>query len=94
VTDPAAQRTPRTLTIQVDGRSMEVPAAASLAAALALNGVSALRLSEPSHLVRGVFCGMGSCHDCSVTVDGVIGVRSCLTPVTQGMDVETGTVTA
>lgn len=26
---------------------------------------------------RGVFCGIGVCHDCLVTVNGLTGVRAC-----------------
>ncbi|MBO0980764.1 (2Fe-2S)-binding protein [Microbacterium sp. SD291] len=26
---------------------------------------------------RGVFCGIGVCHDCLVTVNGLPGVRAC-----------------
>jgi aerobic-type carbon monoxide dehydrogenase small subunit (CoxS/CutS family) len=38
---------------------------------------------------RGLFCGMGVCFDCLVTVDGVENVRACLTPVTEGMVIAT-----
>ena len=43
------------------------------------------RASEP----RGYFCGMGVCHDCLVTVEGLPNVRACLTPVRDGLRVET-----
>jgi len=39
---------------------------------------------------RGLFCGMGICFDCTVTVDGVSNVRACLTPVSDGLEVTTG----
>lgn len=90
MTDPAAHQARATVTIWVDGEPLVVPSAASLAAVLALAGIDGLRRSEPSRQLRGVFCGMGSCHDCAVTVDGQVGVRSCLTPVRDGMEVETG----
>jgi NADH dehydrogenase/NADH:ubiquinone oxidoreductase subunit G len=32
---------------------------------------------------------MGICFDCTVTVDGMPNVRACLTPVADGMVVET-----
>jgi D-hydroxyproline dehydrogenase subunit gamma len=88
VTDPAVHQS-SAVTIRVDGEAMTVPAGASLAAVLLLQGVDGLRRSEPSHRLRGVFCGMGSCHECGVTVDGLVGVRSCLTPVADGMEVVT-----
>ena len=86
--DPTVRRS-SSVTIHVDGEVMTVPSRASLAAVLALQGVDGLRRSRPSNRLRGVFCGMGSCHDCAVTVDGQAGVRSCLTPVADGMEVET-----
>jgi len=41
---------------------------------------------------RGLFCGMGICFDCLVTVDGRPNVRACMTTVQPGMVVETGGV--
>ena len=39
---------------------------------------------------RGLFCGIGNCYECLVTVDGVPNVRACVTPVAAGMVIETG----
>ncbi|NTG51238.1 FAD-dependent oxidoreductase [Agrobacterium rhizogenes] len=36
---------------------------------------------------RGLFCGMGACQDCLVTVDGRVSQRACMTSVTEGMQV-------
>jgi predicted molibdopterin-dependent oxidoreductase YjgC len=38
---------------------------------------------------HGLWCGIGMCYECVVTVDGVPGVRACLTPVRPGMQVDT-----
>lgn len=38
--------------------------------------------------VRGVFCGMGVCNECSVVVDGEPGKLACMTPVREGMTVD------
>lgn len=43
------------------------------------------RRDEP----RSALCGMGVCHECRLTIDGVHQVRSCLLPVASGMVVET-----
>jgi D-hydroxyproline dehydrogenase subunit gamma len=72
--------------IRVNGAVLEVPADVSLAAALLNSGVVAFRVSvrgEP----RGPVCGMGTCFECRVTVDGVQGRRACLEPVREGMEV-------
>jgi len=42
-----------------------------------------------ANAVRGVFCGMGVCRECLVRVDGVPGMRACMTSLVAGMRVET-----
>jgi hypothetical protein len=39
---------------------------------------------------RGALCGMGTCHECQVTVDRVPHRRACLEIVREGMEVQTG----
>ncbi|MCC7170690.1 MAG: FAD-dependent oxidoreductase [Planctomycetes bacterium] len=75
--------------IDVDGRSIEVDADASLAAALITANVATTRTSvrgEP----RGPLCGMGVCFECRATVDDFPHVRTCMTRVRAGMRVRTG----
>lgn len=72
----------------IDGREVRVPAGISVAAALLNSGVVGFRRSvsgEP----RAPLCGMGSCYECRVTIDGRRQRRSCLEPVREGMRVET-----
>lgn len=59
-----------------------------IAAALLANGVRTLRYHEESARPRGIYCNIGHCFECRVTVDGAQGVRSCLTPLQKGMVVE------
>jgi NADPH-dependent 2,4-dienoyl-CoA reductase/sulfur reductase-like enzyme len=70
----------------VDGRTAEAEAGTSLLAALWNAGTRAVRLSVSGE-GRGPLCGMGTCFECQVTVDGVPHVRSCLEPVREGMAV-------
>ena len=79
----------RSIEIHVDGRAVLVTPAHTLAAALLEAGVTVFRRSvsgEP----RGPVCGMGICHECRVTVDGVAHRRACLEPIVPGMRVTTG----
>lgn len=62
----------------------------SIAAALLANGVRTLRFHEESGSPRGIYCNIGHCYECRVNVDGKQGIRACLTPVTEGMAVESG----
>ena len=56
----------------------------TVAAALAAAGITALRRSQDG-AARGLFCGMGVCFDCLVTVDRRPGQRACMTRVRDGM---------
>ncbi|MFE5430738.1 (2Fe-2S)-binding protein [Peribacillus simplex] len=62
----------------------------SIAAALLANGIRTLRYQEEAGTPRGIYCNIGHCFECRVTVDGAKGVRSCLTPIKEGMDVKSG----
>jgi len=79
--------------IFVDGRRHSVRPGVSVAAALLETGVRAFRVSvtgEP----RAPVCGMGICHECRVTIDGVAHRRSCMVQVAGGMHVTTGEASA
>jgi sarcosine oxidase subunit alpha len=77
-------------TILVDGVPRRVPAGSSLAAALLGLGISAFRRDADGR-PRAPVCGMGTCFECRVSVDGEDGVRACLLTVREGMRVETAT---
>jgi predicted molibdopterin-dependent oxidoreductase YjgC len=79
----------RPVEIVVDGRPVAAGEGASVAAALLATGRRAWR-ATPSGALRGVFCGIGVCFDCTATIDGVTGVRTCVTTVQPGMQVSTG----
>ena len=77
-----------TVRIVLNGDEREVPAEATLAAALLGLGLMRFRNSvqgEP----RAPLCGMGACQECRVTVDGRMHERSCMTPCREGLRVET-----
>jgi sarcosine oxidase subunit alpha len=78
-----------TVEITVDGERVRVSEGMTLAAALMDAGIAAFRLSV-SGMPRAPICGMGSCFECRVTVDGRPHQRSCLIPCRGGMTVETG----
>jgi D-hydroxyproline dehydrogenase subunit gamma len=77
-----------TVTIDVDGHPVTAGEGASIAAVLLVAGRRAWRTTT-SGASRGVFCGIGVCHDCTATVDGVPDVRTCVTTVAPGMRVTT-----
>jgi predicted molibdopterin-dependent oxidoreductase YjgC len=82
-------KTRQLLNIEVDGESVSAFAGETVASALLALGRRTFRHTGHG-APRGLFCGMGVCFDCLVTVDGVENVRACLTPVAEGMIIATG----
>jgi predicted molibdopterin-dependent oxidoreductase YjgC len=78
------------LTVHVDGQAVPAFAGESVATVLLALGRQTFRHTDKHHAPRGLFCGMGVCFDCLVTIDGVENVRACMTPVKEGMVIETG----
>jgi predicted molibdopterin-dependent oxidoreductase YjgC len=79
----------REVTIHVDGEPVKAREGETVAAALVANGWVAFRRTEKLDRPRGVFCAIGKCTDCVMTVNGVPNVRTCITTVKDGMRVET-----
>jgi aerobic-type carbon monoxide dehydrogenase small subunit (CoxS/CutS family) len=75
--------------ILVDGTPLAADPGAALTAVLVAAGRWVLRTHPLTGAPRGPLCGMGVCLECEVTVDGQPGTRACLTPVTDGMQVQT-----
>lgn len=79
----------REITITVNGAPVRCLSTATVATALLADGRGpALRRTDISGQPRGLFCGMGICFDCLVTIDGRVGVRACMTTVKDGMRIE------
>mgnify|MGYP000069554084 CR=1 FL=1 len=74
------------LQIRVNGRTHTAYAGESVHAALLASGYRVLRHSDKKQQTRGFFCGMGVCHDCLVTVDGIRGRRACMVKAEPGQD--------
>lgn len=62
----------------------------TIAAALLAAGVRTLRYHEESGAPRGIYCNIGHCFECRVTVNGSQGVRACLTELKDGMKIQAG----
>ena len=79
-----------TITIFINGEACQMEPGITVAAALLTQAdISVLRHTAKRKEPRGIFCGMGVCHDCVVNIDGRDNVRSCMTEVTVGMRIST-----
>ncbi|MDA8962077.1 2Fe-2S iron-sulfur cluster-binding protein [Congregibacter sp.] len=75
------------LTFFFDGEARQARPGLSVAAALTDAGDRVFRHTAKGS-PRGLFCGMGVCQDCLVTVDGVPNQRACMTMVEDGARVQ------
>ncbi|MCD2442457.1 (2Fe-2S)-binding protein [Agromyces sp. SYSU K20354] len=75
-----------TVRIVVDDELISGRDGQTIAGVLIGSGRIAWRTAQ--HGERGVFCGIGVCHDCLVTVNGVEGVRACQRRAVEGDRIE------
>lgn len=83
------QEDAKMVTITFDGEPVEAREGEMILAALLAQGKIVSRYTTKRHEPRGLFCGIGQCTDCAMIVDGKPNVRTCVTPVKEGMVVET-----
>lgn len=76
--------------VVIDGVPRPLPAGEMLAAALLAEGSLAMMRSPKAGEPRGPHCLMGSCFQCTATIDGVPLQRTCRATVRAGMRVDLG----
>jgi hypothetical protein len=74
------------ITITFDGQPIRAFAEDSVGAALTRAGMRSWRTTRRKGRPRGLFCGIGVCYDCLLTVDGAANQRACLVPAVDGME--------
>lgn len=75
------------VTIWLNGEALPARKGQTIAAAIMAGGRRILRRTRRAGKPRGLFCAMGICYDCVVTVNGETGVRACMKRVEEGMQV-------
>lgn len=78
--------------IDINGQTYQVPHGLSVAAALALCGLSSTRRSVSGEL-RAPVCGMGICQECRVSINERAHQLACQSLCTDGMRIEVATNT-
>jgi D-hydroxyproline dehydrogenase subunit gamma len=74
--------------IEFEGRAYRGVLGQSIAGILLANDVLDWRTTGGRQSPRGLFCGIGVCFDCVVTVDGIADVRACQRRARGGEHVE------
>lgn len=81
---------PDPVTVTVDGHRITTDAGRTVAAVLMIAQERlGWRKTRFQNEERGLFCGIGVCFDCLVSVDGEPSMRACLIRVAEGMIIET-----
>jgi predicted molibdopterin-dependent oxidoreductase YjgC len=75
--------------IFLNGEATIVSDGQSVGALLLEEGLRITRTTRFASQPRGMFCGIGICFDCLITINGVTNQRACLTGVEEGMSIET-----
>src|SRR5216110_1306218 len=73
------------LRLTFDGREVTARPGQTVGAALVEAGIRSWRMTRNHGRPRGLFCGIGICYDCLITVDGLANQRACLVPAADGM---------
>lgn len=75
--------------VTIDDKSYNAIDGEMIAATLLAHGLKTHRHTEKLGEPRGIYCGIGQCTDCVMEVDGVLNVRTCITPIKDGMTIKT-----
>jgi NADPH-dependent 2,4-dienoyl-CoA reductase/sulfur reductase-like enzyme len=76
------------LSFLFNGETIVARVGETIAAALMAKGIRTLRTTRNDER-RGIFCGMGVCHECLVDIEGLPAQRACMTKAAEGMIVTT-----
>lgn len=71
-----------------DGRTLVGKEGEMVSSALFANGIRTFSIHTVGDAPQGLFCANGQCAQCTVIIDG-LPVKSCITPLREGMDVRT-----
>ncbi len=86
--DPVRPGPTSGITLVVDGVAVPGLAGQTVAGVLMATGRLAWCTTRGGR-PRGVFCGIGVCHDCLITINGVSDVRACRRRAVDGDTVST-----
>lgn len=73
------------VTVEIEGTLVSVPAGDSVAAAVLAHGLMPTRSTAVSGKPRAPFCMMGVCFDCLMEIDGKPNRQACMVQVAEGM---------
>ena len=79
----------RKFEILVDGEKIAAYEGETIATAMVATGQMTFRHTPKKGASRGMYCGIGLCHECLMVIDGAPNTRACQTLATPECRVET-----
>jgi hypothetical protein len=76
-----------TSTVRFGDRSVPFRDGQTVGAALVAAGIRSWRTTRVQGRPRGLFCGIGICFDCLISIDGTPNQRACLALARPGLQV-------
>lgn len=76
------------ITFYFEGQAMIGYEGDTIGSALYANDIKILSYSVKAHQPMGLYCAIGNCSSCLMTVNGVPNVRVCVEPLHEGDRVE------
>lgn len=80
------------ITFNFDGQTYTGFEGDTIASALLANGIRNLRVHESTGAPRAIYCNIGHCFECRVTVNDMPNTRACMTTLHDQMIVESGKI--
>jgi len=81
LTEPAGE----IVTVNIDGKDVQVPAGETVATAVLVSSVGYTRTTPVSGAPRAPLCMMGVCFECVMEIDGIPNRQACQVRVENGM---------
>jgi predicted molibdopterin-dependent oxidoreductase YjgC len=75
--------------VTLNGESITSREGQSVGALLLEHEQLATRTTRQNARPRGMFCGIGICFDCLITINGITNQRACVTNIEEGMTIQT-----
>ena len=82
----SVDKNPDSIIFSFNGKKLDAKPGEMISSALFAHGIHVFGRHAKDNSPQGMFCANGQCSQCLVIADG-IPVKSCVTPVKQGMDV-------
>lgn len=87
---PAPDNGSKDNTITFDGTKINARPGQTVGATLIDAGILSWRETRKGGKPRGLFCGIGACYDCLLTINGHPNQRACLAPAEDGTECNSG----